>query len=85
MKDLTEFSFDSHIVVYKMQCDMECDELPGVPDIPVPGVLLKRSDDAVEVDELIQLCDVIPGSVGQPTCARVIHLILSVDHLCNHK
>ena len=52
-----------------------------LPYIPVARVLFKRGDDAVEVSELVQLRDVIPGDVRQPARARVVHLILMVHDL----
>ena len=53
----------------------------GVPDVPVAGVLLEGGDDAVEVGQLVQLRDVVPGTVRQPEAAGVVHLVVSVHHL----
>lgn len=53
----------------------------GVPEVPVSRVLLKGSDNAVEVGEFVQLCDVVPRRVCQPCGAWVVHLVLSVQHL----
>ena len=57
----------------------------SVPDVPVAGVLLKGGDDAVEVGQLIQLCDVVPRTVRQPASARVVHLVVFVHHLIGNR
>lgn len=53
----------------------------GVPDVPVPGVLLEGRDDAVEIGQLVQLRDVVPRPIHQPLGTRVVHLVVSVHNL----
>lgn len=55
--------------------------LPGIPDIPVARILLEWRDDTMEVGKFIQLGDVIPGSVAEPSGTRIIHLIFLIKNL----